>query len=277
MVHQLDNALDPAPMPEYASMVEARSYYFTNDHGRNRSCIPGHRDCHVRVGMVGRQSPDHGSARRRVRCPNCRANGECRQTGNRRAVGLAICLRRRRDATCARWFVATAVSAFEYALGSLPANGFGHLGEHEGPSSALGFNRQDRSSCDAGCRIVVTAGREVCPRRFWNRCRGISCCGSQALGIYVAWLQGLRGAAARIELVELFARTTADWLVLRKDDVTAFRSSDDAFDSLIAALVARASALSLVESIDEGDRSFALREGWIALPLDGSLHELAHG
>jgi hypothetical protein len=51
--------------------------------------------------------------------------------------------------------------------------------------------------------------------------------------------------------------------------------SDDAFDSVIAALVARAVSVGEVESIPAEDRGVALREGWIAVPCAGSLALLA--
>ena len=45
-------------------------------------------------------------------------------------------------------------------------------------------------------------------------------------------------------------------------------------DLWVAALVARAAALGLVEPVPEEDRQFALREGWIAIPRAGSLRLL---
>ena len=51
----------------------------------------------------------------------------------------------------------------------------------------------------------------------------------------------------------------------------------EAFDALIAALVARAAAVGLVELISENDRVAATREGWIAVPREGSLSLLAPG
>ena len=51
--------------------------------------------------------------------------------------------------------------------------------------------------------------------------------------------------------------------------------SDDAFDAVIAALVARAFSVGEVEPIPPEDRGVALREGWIAVPYAGSLSLLA--
>ena len=52
-------------------------------------------------------------------------------------------------------------------------------------------------------------------------------------------------------------------------------ASDDAFDALVAALVARAVAAGLVEPIPGEERAAARKEGWIAVPREGSLERLA--
>lgn len=53
-------------------------------------------------------------------------------------------------------------------------------------------------------------------------------------------------------------------------------SVDDAFDSLVAALVARAAALGLTTPPPKHLRELAAEEGWIHLPLRGSMPLLAH-
>lgn len=85
----------------------------------------------------------------------------------------------------------------------------------------------------------------------------------------------LEHAAARHELIDLFGALTSGWLQLEGETLELCRSSDDAFDAVIAALIARAAALGLVEPIPEAERAAARREGWIALPLAGSLAHLA--
>jgi hypothetical protein len=45
--------------------------------------------------------------------------------------------------------------------------------------------------------------------------------------------------------------------------------SDDALDSVIAAMTARATALGLASRPDSRDADRARREGWIALPTHG--------
>jgi len=53
------------------------------------------------------------------------------------------------------------------------------------------------------------------------------------------------------------------------------RESDDKFDAFVAALVTRAAATRRCEPIPDEDRAHAEKEGWIALPLSGSLARLA--
>ncbi len=59
------------------------------------------------------------------------------------------------------------------------------------------------------------------------------------------------------------------------DHRTTLETSDDAFDALVAALVARAAALGLTAGPGEELRARAQREGWIHLPRPGSLGFLA--
>lgn len=86
--------------------------------------------------------------------------------------------------------------------------------------------------------------------------------------------KGPEHVAERNALVSSFAHQTAGWLSLEGADRTACESSDDAFDALVAALVARAASVGVVEAIPEEDRAAALREGWIALPRERSLPSL---
>lgn len=79
----------------------------------------------------------------------------------------------------------------------------------------------------------------------------------------------------RRDLVERFRVETEAWLSIRAAYVDICILNDDAFDSLIAGLIARAVALHLVEPIPPEDRGVALREGWIAVPDKGSLGSLA--
>jgi Protein of unknown function (DUF429) len=79
----------------------------------------------------------------------------------------------------------------------------------------------------------------------------------------------------RRDLVERFIAKTAGWFNMSTADVSLCLQSDDAFDSVIAALVARAASVGEVEPIPAEDRDVALREGWIAVPYADSLSLLA--
>jgi predicted nuclease with RNAse H fold len=79
----------------------------------------------------------------------------------------------------------------------------------------------------------------------------------------------------RRDLVERFIVRTAGWLRMSTSDIFLCIQSDDAFDAVIAALVARAVSVGEVEPMPQEDRGVALREGWIAVPYAGSLSLLA--
>jgi hypothetical protein len=80
---------------------------------------------------------------------------------------------------------------------------------------------------------------------------------------------------ARQVLVARFLSKTAGWLRVGEAEAQLCRLSDDAFDALVCALVARAAAVDQVDQIPAEDRATALREGWIAVPCAGSLGMLA--
>jgi hypothetical protein len=86
--------------------------------------------------------------------------------------------------------------------------------------------------------------------------------------------KGKSNAEVRQALVLGFV-AQAEWLEVNDEQLNHCLSSDDVFDALIAALVARAAAIGLVEPIPEDDRVVARREGWIAIPVSGSLPKLA--
>ena len=79
----------------------------------------------------------------------------------------------------------------------------------------------------------------------------------------------------RRQLVEQMLTETSGWLEISTGHVDLCLQSDDALDSLIASLVARAAATCLVEEIPSIDLGFALKEGWIAVPLRSSFGMLA--
>ena len=111
-----------------------------------------------------------------------------------------------------------------------------------------------------GSGIVVEAYPAAALRRWGHRSRGY---------------KGATNAEARHSLVTGFLAATERWLQVTSEQVDRCLSSDDAFDALIAALVARAAALSLVQPVPDEERPAARREGWIVVPLAGSLEALA--
>jgi predicted nuclease with RNAse H fold len=86
--------------------------------------------------------------------------------------------------------------------------------------------------------------------------------------------KGRLNQECRGDLVSEFRAFTNSWLTLSRFQEDLCRASDDAFDALIASLVARAAKKSLVEPIPRSELSFAVREGWIAIPLRDSLAKL---
>jgi len=116
----------------------------------------------------------------------------------------------------------------------------------------------DRLALD-GSGVVTEAYPAAALRRWGHPSRGY---------------KGKSNSAARRTLVQGFL-AEAEWLQVSDEQLDHCLSSDDAFDALIAALVARASTLALVEPIPEEDRLAARREGWIAIPVGGSLQKLA--
>lgn len=78
---------------------------------------------------------------------------------------------------------------------------------------------------------------------------------------------GYKGPDKREQLGALLARLRAEatWLDLAGHDVLC-AGSDDAFDAVVAALTARASALGKATTPLDKHREQAGREGWIALP-----------
>lgn len=76
------------------------------------------------------------------------------------------------------------------------------------------------------------------------------------------------------ELGKSFLARVSKWLVVSSEFGKLLVQNRDAFDSLIAGLVARASALGLCEPIPAGCLEVARIEGWIALPNGGSLEKL---
>jgi len=78
--------------------------------------------------------------------------------------------------------------------------------------------------------------------------------------------------ARREQMVDSLLETTASWLILDSDLEACCRQGDDDLDALVSALVGRAVAQGHTASV--GAVARARREGWIHLPLPGSLAAL---
>lgn len=83
------------------------------------------------------------------------------------------------------------------------------------------------------------------------------------------------GVVARRALVTAFRERTESWLAVRDEEWGVCERSDDAFDALVASLVARAAACCFVDACPRELQTSAAREGWIVLPSDSSLDHLA--
>lgn len=88
---------------------------------------------------------------------------------------------------------------------------------------------------------------------------------------------GYKRRAGRAVLKKLAAslRYRISWLRLPDPSHAALLAEcDDALDALVASLTAAAAKLGLTERPDSEAREIAAREGWIALPIPGSLDRL---
>lgn len=98
-----------------------------------------------------------------------------------------------------------------------------------------------------------------------------------ALRVWGLTASGYKRSAGLDVLGRLLAalRAAAPWLEADVATWALMRRSDHIFDAVVAALIARARAVGLCHPIPEGDVAAATREGWIAVPLTGSLERLA--
>jgi hypothetical protein len=83
------------------------------------------------------------------------------------------------------------------------------------------------------------------------------------------------GTRVRHELVNQFATITKSWLDLSSGGWEACQGSDDAFDALLAALVALAKVNGRCDPVPAEHLAEARAEGWIALPQSDSLADLS--
>jgi predicted nuclease with RNAse H fold len=91
--------------------------------------------------------------------------------------------------------------------------------------------------------------------------------------------RGYKGAAGRALLGEILSelRHRCPWLLAGDATWMEVRRSDHAFDALVCALVSRAHQRGLCHPIPLELRAAAAREGWIAVPVPGSLDSLGQG
>ena len=91
--------------------------------------------------------------------------------------------------------------------------------------------------------------------------------------------KGAKGKTERIKLMGRLRKSIPGLDELSDEHRQDCENSDDALDALVAALVARASALDpeQCELIPDDDRCCAREEGWIAIPKKESLDQLATG
>ena len=88
-----------------------------------------------------------------------------------------------------------------------------------------------------------------------------------------------RAGARLLHVSTCFVSGEADGLIEETEPIIGFYphrkgSDDNAFDALVAALVARAAAIGETIKIPKKHLEVARREGWIALPTEGSLDRL---
>jgi len=93
-------------------------------------------------------------------------------------------------------------------------------------------------------------------------------------GLPALGYKGPRGTPVRREIVRGL-RAQAPWLGISGSREETLVADDDALDALVSALNARAAALGLTVRPGAEVRHEAAREGWIAVPLEGSLGKLA--
>jgi hypothetical protein len=92
-----------------------------------------------------------------------------------------------------------------------------------------------------------------------------------AWGLPSKGYKDVKGRGMRIEILDAIEKT-CPWLVLSPAVSHACTRDDHSLDALISSLVARAAAVGVTRlPIDTEERSLAEAEGWIGIPMPGSL------
>ena len=97
--------------------------------------------------------------------------------------------------------------------------------------------------------------------------------GLHAWGLPAVGYKGQKGRELRAAIwTEL--RQRMPWLDVTTEQSDLIVAKDDALDALVAALIARAAKIGLTIRPAEDERSTAVTEGWIHVPVEGSLERL---
>jgi len=97
----------------------------------------------------------------------------------------------------------------------------------------------------------------------------------RAWGLTATGYKRRTGAVALTALVAALRKAAAPWLRADEGQWRRIEGNDNAFDALVASLVARARVAGLCHEIPAEHRELAAVEGWIAVPREGTLPRLA--
>ena len=97
----------------------------------------------------------------------------------------------------------------------------------------------------------------------------------RAWGLTATGYKRSTGAVALTALVAALRKAAAPWLRADEGQWRRIEGNDNAFDALVASLVARARVAGLCHEIPAEHRELAAVEGWIAVPREGTLPRLA--
>lgn len=133
---------------------------------------------------------------------------------------------------------------------------------------------------DRGSQIVT--GALGAPFQADGRPRVVEAYPAAALAMWGIPREGYKGTddvavGARRRILAAVEGAGAGWLRWEPGAREGCVGTDHALDAFICALVARATALGLVESVPPLDQELAAAEGWIALPHGDALASLGSG
>ncbi len=88
------------------------------------------------------------------------------------------------------------------------------------------------------------------------------------------WVLASKDKPTDAELLARLLARTSEWLVWDELALANCRASRDCFDAVIASLITRAAAVGLTHPPRADELELAREEGWIMLPIEGSLELL---